>query len=51
VYGAKFCYLNANRPERTIGKILEYADWMGIPIIPHDVSLDRFKELLSRCAA
>ncbi len=140
VYGAKFCYLNANRPERTIGRILEeqgpgitridathcvdmlagseereeisrgekvfwltpgwilykdlvfedwdkgkvnenfpkhtggailldsigfwndysekkpealleYADWMGIPIIPHEVSLDRFKELLYRCAA
>ena len=29
--------------------LLEYADWTGIPIIPHEVSLDRFKELLSRC--
>ena len=27
--------------------LLEYADWMGIPIIPHEVSLDRFKDLLS----
>jgi hypothetical protein len=26
--------------------LLEYADWMGIPIIPYPVSLDRFKRLL-----
>ncbi len=25
---------------------LEYADWMGIPLIPYPVSLDRFKNLL-----
>ena len=25
---------------------LEYSDWMGIPIIPYPVSLDRFKSLL-----
>lgn len=25
---------------------LEYSDWMGIPIIPYALSLDRFKELL-----
>lgn len=25
---------------------LEYADWMGIPIIPYTVTLDRFKSLL-----
>ena len=27
-------------------KILEFSDWMGIPIEPHRVSLDRFKGLL-----
>lgn len=26
---------------------LEYSDWMGIPIIPYPVTLDRFKTLLS----
>ena len=26
---------------------LEYADWMGIPIIPYPISLDRFKMLLA----
>jgi hypothetical protein len=26
---------------------LEYSDWMGIPIIPYAVSLDRLKSLLS----
>ena len=26
--------------------LLEYSDWMGIPIIPYPVSLDRFKGLL-----
>jgi hypothetical protein len=25
---------------------LEYADWMGIPLTPYPVSLDRFKQLL-----
>lgn len=32
----------AEKPE----DFLEYADWMGIPIIPWAVSLDRFKKLL-----
>lgn len=26
---------------------LEYSDWMGIPIIPYAISLDRFKSLLT----
>jgi hypothetical protein len=26
---------------------LEYSDWMGIPIMPYPVSLDRFKSLLA----
>ena len=26
---------------------LEYSDWMGIPLIPHTVTLDRFKGLLA----
>jgi len=26
---------------------LEYSDWMGIPIIPYPITLDRFKLLLS----
>jgi hypothetical protein len=30
---------------------LEYADWMGIPIIPHAVTLERFKALLRAAAA
>jgi hypothetical protein len=29
---------------------LEYSDWMGIPIIPYPVSLDRFKILLAEQA-
>ena len=32
----------AERPE----EFIEYSDWMGIPIIPYSVSLDRFKSLL-----
>ena len=32
----------AEHPE----ELLEYSDWMGIPIIPYTVSLDRFKALL-----
>jgi hypothetical protein len=28
-------------------KILEFSDWMGIPIEPHGVTLERFKRLLS----
>jgi len=31
-------------------EFLEYSDWMGIPIIPHSISLDRFKRLLSEQA-
>ena len=29
---------------------LEYADWMGIPILPYPVTLDRFKSLLADAA-
>ena len=29
---------------------LEYSDWMGIPIIPYPVSLDRFRSLLDNAA-
>ncbi|MEJ2640582.1 MAG: DUF1638 domain-containing protein [Desulfosarcinaceae bacterium] len=29
---------------------LEYADWMGIPIIPQTITLDRFKALLTEAA-
>ncbi|WP_319406727.1 DUF1638 domain-containing protein [uncultured Desulfosarcina sp.] len=29
---------------------LEYSDWMGIPIIPYPVTLDRFKSLLTEQA-
>jgi len=32
----------AEKPE----EFLEYSDWMGIPIIPYPISLDRFKSLL-----
>jgi hypothetical protein len=34
------------RPE----EFLEYADWMGIPIIPYPVTLERFVSLLSDAA-
>jgi hypothetical protein len=27
-------------------EFLEYADWMGIPMTPYSVTLDRFKSLL-----
>lgn len=37
---------SAKHPE----KILNFSDWMGIPIRPHKVSLSRFKMLLSECA-
>ena len=33
----------AEKPE----EFLEYSDWMGIPIIPYPVTLDRFKALLA----
>jgi hypothetical protein len=36
----------AENPE----KFLEYSDWMGIPIQPYPVTLDRFKSLLSEQA-
>jgi hypothetical protein len=37
----------AERPE----EFLEYCDWMGIPIQPYPISLDRFQSLLSEQAA
>lgn len=33
----------ANHPE----KLLEFSDWMGIPIVPHPVDLERLKSLLT----
>jgi hypothetical protein len=36
----------AEKPE----KFLEYADWMGIPIIPYPVTLDRFLSKLNNAA-
>ena len=36
----------AEKPE----EFLEYSDWMGIPIIPYAVTLDRFKSLLTEQA-
>lgn len=33
----------AEKPE----EFLEYSDWMGIPIIPYTITLDRFKSLLT----
>jgi len=27
-------------------ELLEYSDWMGIPIIPHEITLNRFKDKL-----
>jgi hypothetical protein len=33
----------AEKPE----EFLEYSDWMGIPIIPYPVNLERFKSLLA----
>jgi len=36
----------AEHPE----EFLEYSDWMGIPIIPYPISLDRFKKLLTESA-
>ena len=32
-------------------EFLEYSDWMGIPIIPYSISLDRFRSLLEAAAA
>lgn len=31
-------------------EFLEYSDWMGIPIIPYPVALDRFRSLLEEAA-
>ncbi len=36
----------AEKPE----EFLEYSDWMGIPIIPYTITLDRFKGLLTEQA-
>jgi len=36
----------AEKPE----EFLEYCDWMGIPMVPYPVSLDRFKSLLTEQA-
>lgn len=33
----------AERPE----EFLDYSDWMGIPLIPYTVTLDRFRKLLT----
>lgn len=37
---------SARHPE----KILDFSDWMGIPIRAHKVSLSRFEKLLCECA-
>ncbi len=37
---------SARHPE----KILDFSDWMGIPIRPHKISLSRFEKLLTECA-
>jgi len=39
-------YMEAYMAEDPEG-FLEYADWMGIPLIPYAVPLDRFKSLLA----
>ena len=31
-------------------KLLEFSDWMSLGIEPHEVSLERFKNLLAECA-
>ena len=31
-------------------EFLEYSDWMGIPIQPYSITLDRFKSLLLESA-
>ena len=36
----------AEQPEA----FLDYSDWMGIPIMPYPVSLDRFQSLLTDAA-
>jgi hypothetical protein len=42
-------YLDTYMAEHT-EEFLEYSDWMGIPIIPYPVTLDRFKTLLTEQA-
>lgn len=42
-------YLDAYMAESP-EEFLEYSDWMGIPIIPYQVTLDRFKSLLTEQA-
>jgi hypothetical protein len=39
-------YLDTYMVEHTEA-FLEYSDWMGIPIMPYTVTLDRFKKLLT----
>ena len=39
-------YMDQYMAEKT-EEFLEYSDWMGIPIIPYAVTLDRFKSLLT----
>jgi hypothetical protein len=36
--------------EESPEEFLEYSDWMGIPIIPYPLSLDRFRSLLDAAA-
>jgi hypothetical protein len=36
--------------EESPEEFLEYSDWMGIPIIPYPVKLDRFRSLLDEAA-
>ncbi|MBN2160353.1 MAG: DUF1638 domain-containing protein [Spirochaetes bacterium] len=36
--------------EEHVEELLEYSDWMGIPILPAQVTLDRFKSLLAEQA-
>jgi hypothetical protein len=36
--------------ERHPERVLDFSDWMAIPIEPHAVSLDRLKGLLAQCA-
>ena len=35
--------------ERDPERILQLSDWMGIPIDPHTIPLDRLEHLLSDC--
>ena len=42
-------YMDHYMAEQT-EELLEYSDWMGIPIQPYPISLDRFKSLLSEQA-